>query len=85
MQTPSVRSVRRMGSRDRCEKGYLPKRRESHVLHAGSAVEKTQDCHIGNYMEGYLTQWNGLIKKSFLQQQRTLVVVFLFAVTSEWP
>jgi hypothetical protein len=28
------------------------------VLEAGSAIEEMQNCHIGNYMEGYLTQRN---------------------------
>jgi len=31
---------------------------ESHGLEAGSAIEKIQNCHIGNYMEGYLTHGN---------------------------
>ncbi|MBX0358203.1 hypothetical protein K2225_10900 [Halobacillus sp. Nhm2S1] len=34
----------------------MPKRKGSHLPDAGSAAEEVQDCHIGNYMEGYLTQ-----------------------------
>jgi hypothetical protein len=45
-------------------------------LEAGSAIEKIQNCHIGNYMEGYLTHGN-LFFITFLLQQRTLVVAFL--------
>jgi hypothetical protein len=44
-------------------------------LEAGSAIEEIQNCHIGNYMEGYLTHGNYLFM--FLLQQRTLVVAFL--------
>jgi hypothetical protein len=28
------------------------------VPEAGSAIEEIQNCHIGNYMEGYLTHRN---------------------------
>jgi hypothetical protein len=44
-------------------------------LEAGSAIEKIQNCHIGNYMEGYLTHGNYFLM--FLLQQRTLAVAFL--------
>ncbi|QHT48431.1 hypothetical protein M662_18705 [Bacillus sp. SB49] len=45
-----------MSSDDRCGKGKLPKLLESHLPEAGSDTEEVQDCHIGDYMEGYLTQ-----------------------------
>lgn len=45
-------------------------------LEAGSAIEEIQNCHIGNYMEGYLTHRNGLFIL-FLLQQRTLDAAFL--------
>ena len=35
-------------------------------LEAGSVIEQVQNCHIGNYMEGYLTHWN---KNLFLLQR----------------
>lgn len=38
-QRPSVHNLRRMRSYDYCGKGNLPKRKESHVLEAGSAIE----------------------------------------------
>lgn len=45
-----------MSSCDEGGKGKLPKRKGSHIPDAGSAAEQVQNCHIGNYMEGYLTQ-----------------------------
>ncbi len=62
-----------MRSLDSCGKGKSPKWTESHVPKAGSSIEQIGDCHIGNYMEGYLTQERIL----FLRQQRALVVAFL--------
>ncbi len=41
---------------DTCGKGKLPKCTDSHGPEAGSDAEQAQNCHIGNYMEGYLTQ-----------------------------
>lgn len=38
-QRPLVHILRRMRSYDYCGKGNLPKRKESHVLEAGSAIE----------------------------------------------
>ncbi len=45
-----------MSSFETSRKGKLPKLKEPHVPDAGSVAEQAQDCHIGNYMEGYLTQ-----------------------------
>ena len=45
-----------MSSFEADRKGKLPKLEGTHPPLAGSAAEQVQDCHIGNYMEGYLTQ-----------------------------
>ncbi|MBB6452633.1 hypothetical protein HNQ94_001079 [Salirhabdus euzebyi] len=42
-----------MGSKEAKGKGNLPKWKETHSPKAGSDIEEMQDCHIGNYMEGY--------------------------------
>jgi hypothetical protein len=41
------------------ERGICRSFKETHFLEAGSVIEEIQNCHIGNYMEGYLTHRNG--------------------------
>ncbi|NBJ68213.1 hypothetical protein D1839_01815 [Roseburia sp. 1XD42-34] len=41
---------------------------------AGSAIEEVQNCHIGDYMEGYLTHE---ANKCFKQQRYAVAAAFL--------
>ena len=83
-QRPLVHILRRMRSYDYCGKGDLPKRKESHVLEAGSAIEKIQDCHIGNYMEGYLTRGN-IFLINIVSTAAANPRCCFFAFIPEWP
>jgi len=61
---PSVHNKRRIGSNDYCGKGQLPKRkRVTYVQLRWVCIEEMQDCHVGDYMEGYLTHGNDLLNK----------------------
>jgi hypothetical protein len=46
-------------------------------LEAGSAIEEIQNCHIGIYMEGYLTHRNLLLFTFLLQHRDSLGAAFL--------
>lgn len=76
-----VRMWRRMRSIEACGKGKLPKCTDSHGPEAGSDAEQAQNCHIGNYMEGYLTQER--YKVSTAASKPSVLPVFDF--TAVWP
>lgn len=54
-------------------------------LEAGSAIEKIQNCHIGNYMEGYLRIGTSFYKCFYCSSEPSLLlfcVDFRMALTT---